>query len=76
MCHMADIFVVLLMSTIASFLRYTGYLKSLVIAHSSSASLLLKTMLQNIVKRFLRGMVKNYLGLLNISVEFHHQLKA
>ena len=72
---MADIFVVLLMSTIGSFLHYSGYLKSLFIANSSSALMQLKHAIKYCEKLF-RGMVKIYLGLLNVLVEIRHKLKA
>ena len=71
------------MRTIASFLRYTGYLNfingpiNLVHVQLLSclffgllASLQVKTMSLNIAQQFIKEMVKIYFGLLKIQVKF------
>ena len=77
----------LLMSTIASFQRYTGYQNFingrishfllLILVHLQLlsclfflASLRFKTMSLNIAQQFIKGMVKNYFGLLKIQANF------
>ena len=81
---MAAKFGCLFMRTIASFLRYTGYLNFINSPNSSSCtttelSILLtscltaiKTMSLNIAQQFMsmKGMVKIYFGLLKIQVKF------
>ena len=80
----------LLMRTIASFLRYTGYLNFingpisrallLILVHvqllSCLFSLRLKTMSFNIAQQFMKEMVKLYFGLLKIQAKFLRKLKS